>query len=477
MAEEFQKIYCGGQWMATSNKLEVLHPFDNSKIKTTYQASKNEIDQAINAGVESQKDIRKLKTWQRKKILQQIVQGIKDQKEQFVDSIIFESGKPYKYALGEVNRAIQTFTIAAEEAGRVPGEMISLDWQENIPPRDGVVKYFPVGLVAGIAPFNFPLNLVAHKVAPALAAGCPIIIKPASKTPLTALRLAEIIHRTDWPEGAFSVLPCNRSAGNMLVEDERIKLLSFTGSPEVGWKMKSNAGKKKVVLELGGNAGAIVHHDANVETSVEELMVGGFAYSGQVCIHTQRILVHKDVQEEFVKAYVDRTKSLKSGDPFKEDTAISSMIDHANAVRIKNWVTEAVSKGAKLLCGGAKEGSFYQPTVLENVDRSIKIYREEAFGPVVIIESYEKIDEAISLINDSKFGLQAAVFTENEKVIDQCFHEIEVGGVVHNSSTTFRADHMPYGGVKDSGLGREGVKYAMIDMLEPRILVKNRLYG
>ena len=311
MAEGIQKIYCGGRWLATPKKLEVHHPYQPEHSKSTYQASGDEIDQAIEAGLQTQPAINKLKTWQRKKILQSIAQGLEKDKEGFVQSIIFESGKPYKYALGEVNRAIQTFSIAAEEAGRVPGEMIALDWQENMPPRDGLVKYFPIGLVAGIAPFNFPLNLVAHKVAPALAAGCPIIIKPASKTPLTALKLADLVDETDWPKGAFSVLPCNRSAGNKLVEDERIKLLSFTGSPEVGWKMKNNAGKKKVVLELGGNAGAIVHKDADIEKAVDELIVGGFAFSGQVCIHTQRILVHAEIQEEFVQSFVSRIKKFK----------------------------------------------------------------------------------------------------------------------------------------------------------------------
>ncbi|MFN7013213.1 MAG: aldehyde dehydrogenase family protein, partial [Bacteroidia bacterium] len=352
-------------------------------------------------------------------------------------------------------------------------EYISLDWTPAGIQKEGSVKYFPIGLVAGITPFNFPLNLAVHKIAPAIAAGCPIIIKPASATPLSSLMLAQIIHQSELPKGAFSVLPTDRKTGDMLVTDERIKLLSFTGSPSVGWKMKKDAGKKKVVLELGGNAGLIITPTADMEKAVEKALTGAFSYAGQVCIHTQRIFVHKSLKEQFIKTFVDKTKSLKFGPPDNINTDITSMIDEANAIRIENWINEALLNGAQLLCGGKRQGSYVAPTILTNTHQSMKVRCEEAFGPIVTIDEYETIEEAVEKINEGIFGLQAGVFTNDIKEMNYAFNYIEAGGIIINDVPTLRLDHMPYGGVKDSGLGREGVKYAILDMMEPKILVKD----
>jgi glyceraldehyde-3-phosphate dehydrogenase (NADP+) len=375
--------------------------------------------------------------------------------------------------LAEVDRSIQTFTVAAEESKRLPAEYFSVDWTAAGAWKEGFVKYFPVGIVAGIAPFNFPLNLAVHKIAPAIAAGCPIILKPSSLTPLSTLMLAQIIDHTDLPKGAVSILPMNRETGNKLVTDERISLLSFTGSPEVGWKMKSHAGKKKVVLELGGNAGVIISHGADLEVAVAKCVAGGFSYSGQVCIHTQRIYVLKDLFESFTALFVEKVKLLKQGNPADPATDMAVMIDEANAIRVENWINEAVKDGARILTGGKRENSFMPPTVITATKEFMQVCSAEVFGPVVVIESVDSFAEAIEHINSGRFGLQAGVFTDSINEMNMAFNQLQVGGVIINDVPTFRVDHMPYGGIKDSGSGREGVKYAMMDMMEPRLLVKN----
>jgi glyceraldehyde-3-phosphate dehydrogenase (NADP+) len=382
-----------------------------------------------------------------------------------------ESGKPLIYAGAEIDRSSQTFLIAAEESKRLPKEYLSLDWTPGGKDKEGLVKYFPVGLVAGISPFNFPMNLAAHKIAPAIAAGCPIIVKPASATPLSTLELAKIIDETSLPKGALSIVPMDRTTGMKLVTDERFKLLTFTGSPEVGWKMKKDAGKKKVVLELGGNAGVIVCGSADIDFAVKRCIFGGFAYSGQICIHAQRIFVERKIFDEFLEKFVVSAQSLRFGDPLKPETQISVMIDEPNAKRVEDWVREAVSGGAKTVCGGKREGAFCDPTVLTNTKRSMKVNCLEVFGPVVTVEPYTTIQEAVHMVNDTNFGLQAGIFTHNMNEINYAFINLEVGGVIVNDVPTFRVDHMPYGGIKDSGLGREGLKYAILDMMEPKILV------
>lgn len=469
--EQFE-IYCGGQFIRTKNVLEVKNPHSGEIFSKTFLAGADELELAIVAAQQVRKEMKELPSHKKYQILRTISDAITSDRERLALLLCHESGKPMRYALGEIDRAAQTFLVAAEESKRLPKEYLSLDWTPAGEKREGIVKYFPIGIVAGIAPFNFPLNLAVHKIAPAIAAGCPIILKPASSTPLSTLELAKIIDKTDLPKGAVSILPMNRIAGNQLVTDERFALLSFTGSPEVGWAMKKNAGKKKVVLELGGNAGVIVSASADIESAVKKCVVGGFSYSGQVCIHAQRIYVQKDIFNSFSKLFCEGVLKLKSGNPEDASTEISSMIDEENAKRVEEWVNEAIAAGAKVLCGGKREGSFYPATALTNTNVGMKVNCEEVFGPVVILESFETLEEAIQLINNTKFGLQAGVFTNDIREMDKAFSEIEVGGVIMNDVPTFRVDHMPYGGIKDSGLGREGIKYAMMDMMEGKILVK-----
>jgi glyceraldehyde-3-phosphate dehydrogenase (NADP+) len=465
-------IYCGGQFIQTANELEVNNPHTGENFAKTFLAGAEELEAAILAAQAVKHEMKMLPSWKKFEILRQISDAINAQRDALALLLCKESGKPLRYALGEIDRAAQTFLVAAEESKRSPKEYISLDWTKAGEGKEGIVNYFPIGIVAGIAPFNFPMNLAVHKIAPAIAAGCPIVLKPASSTPLSTLALAKIIDNTNLPKGAVSILPMDRKTGNQLVTDERFALLSFTGSPEVGWEMKKNSGRKKVVLELGGNAGVIVTQSANMNDAVKKCLAGGFAYSGQICIHAQRIFIHEKSFDKFSKAFCEGASKLKTGDPADASIDIAEMIDEENAKRVEEWVNEAISSGAKILLGGKRKGSFYPPTVLTQTDRTMKVNCEEVFGPVVILEPYEHFENAIAQINDTRFGLQAGVFTNNISEIDKAFREIEAGGVLQNDVPTFRVDHMPYGGIKDSGLGREGVKYAMMDMLEAKILVR-----
>lgn len=469
---ETYSIYCGGKFLATANSLEVKNPHTGEIFAKTFLAGGDELEAAIVAAQAVKHEMKMLPSWRKFEILRQISDTITSHRERLALVLCKESGKPIRYALAEIDRAAQTFLVAAEEAKRSPKEYISLDWTKAGEGKEGIVNYFPIGIVAGIAPFNFPLNLAVHKIAPAIAAGCPIILKPASSTPLSTLELAKIIDRTDLPKGAVSILPMDRKTGNQLVTDERFALLSFTGSPEVGWEMKKNSGKKKVVLELGGNAGVIVTKSADVETAVKKCLAGGFAYSGQICIHAQRIFIAHEHFDKFSKLFCEGASKLKAGDPADASTEIAEMIDEENAKRVEAWVNEAVSSGAKVLLGGKRKGSFYPATVLTETNRTMKVNCEEVFGPVVLLEPYDHFENAIAQINDTKFGLQAGIFTNEIPEMNKAFSEIEAGGVILNDVPTFRVDHMPYGGIKDSGLGREGVKYAMMDMMEAKIMVK-----
>jgi len=464
-------IYCGGDFIATPKMLPVVNPFTKKEFATTYQASEKELDHAIKKAQEVSMLLKKTPSHKKQEILHFIACEIKKDRIHLAEILAMESGKPMKYALGEIDRAAQTFFIAAEECKRLPKEYISLDWTPAGEKKEGLVKYFPIGLVAGIAPFNFPLNLAVHKIAPAIAAGCPIILKPASSTPLSTLELAKIIDKTELPKGSVSILPMDRKSGNAIVTDERFNLLSFTGSPLVGWEMKKQAGKKKVVLELGGNAGVIVASLDHIDTVIEKCVTGGFSYSGQICIHAQRFFVQQDIFDCFIQKFTERTKKLKYGDPLDATTDVSVMIDEDNAIRIETWINEAAAEGAKIILGGKRAGSYVEPTILTNTTTKMKINAEEAFGPIVCIEKYNTIEEAVYMINDTRFGLQCGVFTNSVCEIDYCFDNIQTGGVILNDVPTFRVDNMPYGGIKDSGLGREGVKYAMLDMLEPKLLV------
>lgn len=467
-------IYCGGSFVTTDQELPVIRPESGKPFAMTYLAGKKELETAISGAQAVQKELAAMSSYDRYRILMEISAALTKERLELAVLLAEESSKPLKYALGEIDRAAQTFLVAAEEAKRPPAEMMRLDWTPAGAKHEGFVKYFPVGLVAGIAPFNFPMNLAVHKLAPAIASGCPIILKPASATPLSTLALAKIIDATDLPKGAVSILPMDRATGNQLVTDDRFALLSFTGSPEVGWEMKKNAGKKKVVLELGGNAGVIISETGDVDRAVTKCLMGAFSYSGQICIHVQRITIHETLYDTFVEKFLAGVKTLKRDTPFASTCDIACMIDEKNAERMVTWFDEAVAAGATILAGGKRDGAFVEPTVLTNTTVDMKIHGEEAFGPSVVLAKHSTFEEALEYINDSKFGLQAGVFTNDQREIFAAWDTLEVGGVLINEIPTFRVDHAPYGGIKESGLGREGIRYAMMDMLEPRILIVDR---
>ncbi|MBI5218996.1 MAG: aldehyde dehydrogenase family protein [Bacteroidia bacterium] len=467
-------IYVGGVFKKTAINLDVKNPFTNEVFAQTFLAGKAEFEEAIEKGLAAEKVMKEMPLYKRYEILMQISDEIKTNRQYLAEVLASESAKPFKFALAEIDRGVQTFLVAAEESKRLPKEYVALDWLPVGEGKEGLVKYFPLGLVAGISPFNFPLNLAAHKIAPAFAAGNPIILKPARSTPLSVLELAQIVDKTELPKGAMSILPMDRDAGNQLVTDERIKLLTFTGSSNVGWKMKADAGKKKVALELGGNAGVIVSDKADINLAVKKCTVGGFAYSGQVCIHVQRIYVQEKIFDEFTTKFTESVSKLKAGNPLDPNTDISAMIDEENAIRIEEWIQEAVNGGAKILTGGKRKNLLVEPTILTSTNHTMKVNCQEAFGPVVTLEKYQSFEEAVALVNKTEYGLQAGVFTDSIHEMNYAFNHLEVGGVMINEASLFRVDHMPYGGVKYSGTGREGVKYAIIEMMEPRLLVKNK---
>ncbi len=467
---ERKRLYLAGRWEEGDESFEVFNPFTGQVVADVGRAGAAAAVEAATAAVAGFGAMRRLSAYARREILRKAAEGISDRREEFARTITLENGKPIKQARVEVDRATETFRIAAEEATRILGEVLPLDLRPGLEGRFGLVRHVPVGPVLGISPFNFPLNLVAHKVAPALAAGCSIVLKPASATPLSALLLAEVLDSSGVPPGGLSVLPCHRMVGDLLVQDERFRMLSFTGSPDVGFALKGKAGKKPSVLELGGNAAVVVHRDADVELAARTCAAGAFAYAGQVCISVQRIFVHADVYDRFREAIVRRTSALVVGDPLSDRTDVGPMIDDENAERIEAWIADATSHGAAILAGGSREGRMVQPTVLEGVAPDLAIDCQEAFGPVVNLHRYERFDDALDRVNRSRYGLQAGVFTRDLGCALRAFDELQVGGVILNDVPTFRVDSMPYGGTKDSGLGREGVKYAIEHFTERRIL-------
>ena len=470
---ETYDLYIAGEFRNDGKPFKVTNKFRGEPLANTFLADEKMLEQTIAAAVAAKHACAEMPAYQRSAALLQIATKLRAARDQHAELLAAESAKPLVYAGAEIDRAIHTFMIASEECRRLPREYIGLDWTKNGTGREGLVRYFPAGVVAGIAPFNFPLNLAVHKLAPAIAAGCPIILKPASSTPLSTLALARIIHEAGLPKGAVNIIPMDRKTGNRLATDERINILSFTGSPDVGWELKKQSGKKKVVLELGGNAGVIITASARPQEIMNKCITGGFSYSGQICIHAQRFYVHPSLYEEFVYMFSEGAQHLQYGDPLSANTAISVMIDEENAKRVETWVKEAVTGGATLICGGGRKGAFMEPTVLTGTNTNMKVNAEEVFGPVVCIEKYNgSIEHAVRLINETRFGLQCGVFTDSVRELDYAFRHLEVGGVIHNDLPTLRFDQMPYGGVKDSGLGREGVRYAINDMLEPRVLVK-----
>ena len=467
------KLFCGGEFIESSRKKNIKNKFTGEDFATVCFADEAILENAIHMAQACAAQLDSLSSGEKSNSLKYISDQLLANKKYLAEILSIESGKPIIYAVAEIERAAQTFLIAAEECKRLPNEYLSLDWTTNGKGKEGLVKYFPAGIVAGISPFNFPMNLAVHKIAPAIAAGCPIILKPASSTPLSTLELAGIIATSGLPKGAVSILPMDRGTGNLLVTDYRINVLSFTGSPEIGWELKKQSGKKKVVLELGGNAGVIISKGTEIKKIIDKCISGAFAYSGQICIHAQRFYVHESLFDDFVTEMKNASSKLVTGDPLNEETRFSHMIDEENAKRVENWVKEATAQGAKLICGGKRSGSFFEPTLLTNTTISMKVNCEEVFGPIACIEKYNgTIKEAIKLVNESKFGLQCGIFTDSVKELDEVFNKVKVGGVIHNDVPTLRFDHMPYGGVKESGMGREGVKYAMMDMMEAKILVK-----
>ncbi len=468
-------IFVGGEWQTSDEPLAVRNPFTGDVIGVTYQASRDQLEQAIVAAEDAFAIMRQMPTFERVALLKAMASGLKERRDEIAQTIAAEAGKPIRDAEVETDRGVFTLETAAEEAKRMDGEVIPLDLMPASKGRSGVVRRFPIGPIAGISPFNFPLNLALHKLAPAIAAGNTIVLKPPSRDPLTMLLFAQIVEAAGVPKGAISIMPMDRDVGDALVEDPRFKLLSFTGSPDVGWEMKSRAGMKKVVLELGGNAGVIVDADSDLDFAVNRIRVGAFAYSGQVCISVQRVFVVAEVYEKFRDKLIDAVATIKLGDPLDRTTDLGPMIDEKAILRTQEWIDQASAAGARVLTGGSADGTFYKPTVIENADPASFVCSKEAFAPLVTIAPVASFGEAIRKLNDSDFGLQAGVFTNSLEKALVAYENIEAGGVIINDVPTYRIDHMPYGGVKSSGLGREGLKYAIEDMTEPRLMVINRL--
>jgi acyl-CoA reductase-like NAD-dependent aldehyde dehydrogenase len=470
-------LYLANEAKQPNADLEVTDKYTGKVAFRCAQADAATIDAGIAAAAAAAEPMAKLASYERQAVLQHCVDRFRERYDELAFALCVEAGKPIKDSEGEVTRLIDTFRIAAEESVRMTGEVQPLDISPRARGYQGLWKRVPIGPCSFISPFNFPLNLAAHKIAPAIAVGCPFVMKPASRTPLGALIIGEVLAETDLPKGAFSILPAHREGADLFTTDERLKLLSFTGSPGVGWDLKARAGKKKVVLELGGNAAVIVDRDADLDDAVERIIFGAFYQSGQSCIGVQRIVIHADIYDEVKKRLVRKTKALVAGNPHDRETFIGPMIDVKEAQRLDNWIREAVEGGATLLCGGKREGAMLEATLLEGVDRSATVYREEAFGPVAILSRFTDFDAALDEVNDSKFGLQAGLFTRDLFKTLDAWDRLEVGGIVVNDVPSYRVDNMPYGGVKDSGLGREGVRFAMEDMTEIRNLVIRRGAG
>jgi len=471
MLNEKYPYYLANKPVFANEDLKVIDKYSGEVATRVAMADTATIDSAIDAACAAEEACARMAAYERKAIIEHCVTRFRERFDELAESLCIEAGKPIRDAEGEVSRLIDTFQIAAEESVRITGEVMPLDISPRARGYSGMWKRVPIGPCSFISPFNFPLNLAAHKVAPALAVGCPFVLKPASLTPIGALIIGEVLAETDLPAGAFSILPCKREGANLFTEDDRLKLLSFTGSPVVGWQLKAKAGKKPVVLELGGNAAVIVDQDADIDDAVDRIIFGAFYQSGQSCIGVQRILAHDSIYDEFKTRLVGKTSELKMGDPKDPETFIGPMISENEATRLHGWINEAVDQGATLLCGGNREGNMLEATLLENVDVSCKANTEEAFGPLANLTRFTEFDDALDAVNSSQFGLQAGIFTRDLYKMQKAWDTLDVGGVVIGDVPSWRVDHMPYGGVKESGLGREGVKFAIEDMTEVRLLV------
>lgn len=474
MLRDTYPYYLAGQPVSANSDLIVTNKYTAQPAARVAKANRAVVEQAIAAAAEAFERTRKLPGHSRQAILNHLVRSVEQQHEELAHTLAIEVGKPIKDARGEVTRLVDTLRIAAEEAVRIGGEWMPLDISPRAAGYQALVRRFPIGPCGFITPFNFPLNLAAHKIGPAIAAGCPWVLKPASATPISSVMLGEFLAETDWPKGAFSILPCSAVDAAPLITDERIKKLSFTGSPEVGWILKDRAGRKRVTLELGGNAACIVDRGADLDYAADRITIGAFYQSGQSCISVQRVLGHREVYDALVAKLVERAKLLKVGDPLEEDTFLGPLITLDDAQRVESWINEAVAAGARVLCGGRREGPCLEATYLEGVDPRQKISCVEAFGPVATVQPFEQFEEAVRIANDSEYGLQCGVFTPSLDHAFYAYEELDVGGVVINDIPSMRVDSMPYGGVKKSGLGREGVKFAIEEMTERKLLVLNR---
>lgn len=468
-----KKMLIGGKWTGGKDYFDLLSPYDSSLLAKVPSGSDSDIAAAVLSSLEGFKELSSLPEHMRSDILLNASFGIAERKEELAGTITRESGKPIIYSRAEVDRAVETFRFASEEAKRIHGETIPMGASKGSENRTAFFERFPLGVIGAITPFNFPINLVAHKLAPAIAAGNGIVLKPAEQAPLTALILGEILLDAGLPKEALNIVTGGASTGAALVRDERLKMITFTGSPPVGREIKAGAGMKKVTLELGSNSALIIEPDADLDAAVTRSVMGAFTNSGQVCISLQRIYLHKDIYNDFKAAFVEKVKKLKSGDPMNADTQIGPLIDQGAAQRSFDWICEATDKGAMVLCGGGREGTFLEPTVLEEVVPDMNVVCKEVFAPIVSLIPYSDFDSALNMVNNSIYGLQAGLYTNDINKAFKAFRKLEVGGVIINDVPTYRADHMPYGGLKESGLGREGLKYAIEEMTEMKTLVLN----
>ena len=470
MLAERYPYYLAGSPEHSSDVLAVTDKYTDAIVTHVSLANRDAIERAIDAAQGAARAMARFPAHARREVLAHCAVRFDERSDELAEALCIEAGKPIRDSRGEVARLIDTFRVASEEAGRTYGEVLPMDLSPRAVTYAGMWKRVPVGPCSFITPFNFPLNLVAHKVAPAIAAGCPFVLKPSSLTPIGALIVGEVLAETDLPEGAFSILPCRLADAGPFSTDERLKLLSFTGSPKVGWQLKRDAGKKRVLLELGGNAAVVVDRDADLDDVVERIRIGAFYQSGQSCISVQRIVIHESIYDELKARLVEDARGLKMGNPQEESTFVGPIISHKEAERIEKWVQSAVSAGATLLCGGGRDGKMVEPTLLESVPRDALIYEAEVFGPVATLEPFTDFDEAIRIVNDSRYGLQAGLFVRDITKIQKAWDELEVGGVIIGDVPSWRVDHMPYGGVKDSGIGREGVRFTMEELTEIRLL-------
>jgi glyceraldehyde-3-phosphate dehydrogenase (NADP+) len=467
-----RQLLINNEWISTAERLAVVNPFSGEEIARVPMGGHAELDRAIGASHEAFPKTRATPSHERARLLLKVAAAIEQRSEEFVRTIVAEAGKPIVFAEAEVARAVMTFTIAAEEARRQHGELLDLDGLPSGEGHFGLARRFPIGVIAAITPFNFPLNLVAHKVGPCLATGNTMVVKPATKTPLTALLLAEVLVEAGAPAGQINVVTCSNDDAALLITDERVKKVTFTGSPAVGWMLKERCGKKKITLELGGNAGVIVHRDSDYAAAIPAIASGAFGQAGQSCISVQRIVVHESIYEDFRARFIAFiAEKVKTGDPTDRATIVGPMITRDALDKIVARIDEAVRAGAKVICGGRVTGQCLEATVLEDASAHLPICAEEAFAPIATLHRYGEFDDALAFINDSAFGLQAGVYTSDLKLAMRAYETLEVGGVLINQVPTFRVESMPYGGVKDSGFGREGVRYAMEEMTELRSLV------